>query len=237
VNLLLPHTGNFDILCINCGGLFAGVIPAHGTGRQPVIVHAYGTLRLVVGGKNVVVDVPPGASILDVLLAAARAYPGLDELMFDARGQVRADFPVFVNGRNPRLLPESIHQALGAQDVLSLFSPVSSGRMNVEVLRTPRPGTRRGTMKVHFFATLRDIAGGKTFEFPADGGITAGALLRAIIERFPAMERELLDEDGYLYGHVHFFVNGRDVQFLEENFSTKIQPGDVINVFPAVGGG
>jgi len=92
-------------------------------------------------------------------------------------------------------------------------------------------------MKVHFFATLRDIAGGKTVEIPVDHGVTAREVLEAVIAKFPAMRKELLHPDGRLYGHVHFFVNGRDIQFTEDDLETRIMPEDVINVFPAVGGG
>jgi molybdopterin synthase sulfur carrier subunit len=92
-------------------------------------------------------------------------------------------------------------------------------------------------MKVNFFATLRDIAGGKTVEIPVDHGVTARELLDAIIERFPPMKKELLNKDGRMYGHVHFFINGRDVQFMDDDFQTVIAAEDVINVFPAVGGG
>lgn len=92
-------------------------------------------------------------------------------------------------------------------------------------------------MKVNFFATLRDIAGGKTVEFDVAHGVTAQQLLDTIIERFPLMKKELLNEEGRMYGHVHFFINGRDVQFMDENFQTKIMQGDTVNVFPAVGGG
>jgi len=92
-------------------------------------------------------------------------------------------------------------------------------------------------MKVNFFATLRDIVGGKTVEFDLDHGISAQELLDTIIERYPPMKKELLDADGRMYGHVHFFINGRDVQFLDDEFQTKIMDGDVVNVFPAVGGG
>ena len=49
-------------------------------------------------------------------------------------------------------------------------------------------------MKVNFFATLRDIAGGKTVEFDLNHGATAQELLDAVIERFPRMKKELLDE-------------------------------------------
>jgi molybdopterin synthase sulfur carrier subunit len=92
-------------------------------------------------------------------------------------------------------------------------------------------------MKVNFYATLRDIAGSKTIDFPLEYGVSAQQVLDEIITRFPAMEKELLRQDGRLYGHVHFFINGRDVQFLPDDLETKIMPDDVITVFPAVGGG
>ena len=92
-------------------------------------------------------------------------------------------------------------------------------------------------MKVNFYATLREIAASKSVDIPLEYGVSAQEVLDAIITRFPAMEKELIHEDGRLYGHVHFFINGRDVQFLPEDLETKIMPDDVITVFPAVGGG
>ncbi|MBP7689366.1 MAG: MoaD family protein [Thermoflexales bacterium] len=92
-------------------------------------------------------------------------------------------------------------------------------------------------MKVHFFATLRPIVGGKTVEFDTDHGLTVQEMLGVMIARFPKLKAELLDETGKMHGHVHFFVNGRDAQFLENGIETRILPDDVVNVFPAVGGG
>ena len=92
-------------------------------------------------------------------------------------------------------------------------------------------------MKVHFFATLRPIVGGKTVDFEVDHGLTVQEMLNVMIERFPKLRDELLDENGKMYGHVHFFVNGRDAQFLENGIETRLRPDDVVNVFPAVGGG
>lgn len=92
-------------------------------------------------------------------------------------------------------------------------------------------------MKVHFFATLRPIVGGKTVEFDTEHGITVREMLDVMIARFPKLRTELLDETGKMHGHVHFFVNGRDAQFLTDGIETKIQPDDTVNVFPAVGGG
>jgi molybdopterin synthase sulfur carrier subunit len=92
-------------------------------------------------------------------------------------------------------------------------------------------------MKVHFFATLRDIVGGKTVDFDVDHGVTVQEMLMEMVTRYPKLRDELLDEQGKLYGHVHFFVKGRDAHFLIDGVKTKIMPDDVVNVFPAVGGG
>jgi len=92
-------------------------------------------------------------------------------------------------------------------------------------------------MKVNFYATLRDITGAKTIEFPLDHVATAKEVLDAIIARFPAMEKELFSAEGRLYGHVHFFINGRDVQFTDDDLHTRVYPEDELSVFPAVGGG
>jgi sulfur-carrier protein len=92
-------------------------------------------------------------------------------------------------------------------------------------------------MKVNFYATLRPIVGGKTVEFEADHDLTVQEALDLMIARFPKLRAELLDETGKMHGHVHFFVNGRDAQFLGDGIETRIMPDDVVNVFPAVGGG
>lgn len=92
-------------------------------------------------------------------------------------------------------------------------------------------------LQVNFYATLRQIVGGKTVIFDVAECITARELLALMIERFPALRTELLNENGDLYGHVHFFINGRDVPRLEEVMETQIGSEDTVNIFPAVGGG
>jgi molybdopterin synthase sulfur carrier subunit len=92
-------------------------------------------------------------------------------------------------------------------------------------------------MQVNYFATLREIVGGKSAEFGLPDGATVGQLIDVMVERYPGLRHELLDEHGKLYGHVHVFVNGRDVPYLENQTETVLQANDVINVFPAVGGG
>jgi molybdopterin synthase sulfur carrier subunit len=92
-------------------------------------------------------------------------------------------------------------------------------------------------MKVNFYATYRPIVGGKTIDFDVDHGLRVHQLVDAIITRFPAMRREMLDENGNLYSHVHIFVNGRDACYLDKGMDTVIQADDTLNIFPPVGGG
>lgn len=92
-------------------------------------------------------------------------------------------------------------------------------------------------MKINFFATLRQITGQKTVEFDLPEGLTAREVLDAVVARYPAMQRELLDENGDLHRHCHMFINGRGVPFLLDKMETVIKPGDTVNIFPAVGGG
>jgi molybdopterin synthase sulfur carrier subunit len=92
-------------------------------------------------------------------------------------------------------------------------------------------------MQVNFYATLRQIVGSKTIEVSLEEGETIRQLLDRILELYPLLRPQLLDEHGNLHGHVHIIVGGRDVQFLEDSLDTELKPGDMISVFPAVGGG
>lgn len=92
-------------------------------------------------------------------------------------------------------------------------------------------------MKVNFYATLRQVVGAKSVEFDLVAGATIAQLLEEMLHRYPDLRHELLDEQGQLYQHVHIFVNGRDVTFLEQGMETPLAERDAIGVFPAIGGG
>jgi molybdopterin converting factor small subunit len=98
-------------------------------------IKIFGTLRLLLGRKTVQLDLPAGTALEDVLRELARQFPPLRAELWDADGRLRPDLPLFLNGRNPRLLPRDQTAVLGPADELCLFSPVSSGRLNVAALR------------------------------------------------------------------------------------------------------
>jgi len=92
-------------------------------------------------------------------------------------------------------------------------------------------------MKINFYATLRQVVGGKTIELDLPTPVTVQHMLAALLVRFPGLRHELIAPDGALYPHVHVFINGRDVQYLADSLDTALGPADTVNIFPPVGGG
>jgi len=74
--------------------------------------------------------------------------------------------------------------------------------------------TPEAIMIVKFYSTLREIVGQKTVEFDLHENVTVRQLVDEVIRQYPSMKRELVDDEGNLYQHVHVIVNGRDVPFL-----------------------
>jgi len=92
-------------------------------------------------------------------------------------------------------------------------------------------------MKVNFYATLRSIVGQKTVEVDMLPQATARDLVDLIIQDYPALRKELLDEKNEFSRFMKFFINGRDAVYLADKMNTIIQPDDKVDIFPPVGGG
>jgi molybdopterin synthase sulfur carrier subunit len=92
-------------------------------------------------------------------------------------------------------------------------------------------------MDINFYATLRLITGKKTVSLEVEDGITVRQMLEKVFEVFPPLRKELMTSDNDLHGHVHVFVNGRDVPYLADVLETRITRADKLDIFPAVGGG
>ncbi len=92
-------------------------------------------------------------------------------------------------------------------------------------------------MQVNFYATLRAVVGGKSAEFALPAGSTVWDVIHAMIERYPGLGPELLDDQGRLYQHVHIFIQGRDAVHLDRGLDTPLAADETLGVFPAVGGG
>jgi molybdopterin synthase sulfur carrier subunit len=92
-------------------------------------------------------------------------------------------------------------------------------------------------MQINFYATLRPIVGQKTIDFDMPEIVTVAEVVEIVVTRFPPLRKELLNEDGDLYPHVHVFINGRDAPYLNNAMETVVKPSDKVDIFPAVAGG
>ena len=92
-------------------------------------------------------------------------------------------------------------------------------------------------MKVNFYATYRQLVGGKTVDIPTAKSVTVRQLIDEVIRCYPRLRAELLDDGGQLYRHVHVFVSGRDAPYLVEGLDTTLAEDDTVNIFPPVAGG
>jgi MoaD family protein len=100
-------------------------------------IRFYANLRKLIGQSSMDVTDSGIDTLRKLLNWLFDAYPDLRPLILDASAGIRQDVPIFVNGRNPRLNVDGIDMHLRHDDVISVFTPISSGKMNVEVLREP----------------------------------------------------------------------------------------------------
>lgn len=101
-------------------------------------VRFYANMRTVIGASHL--DVPDRRvdtfrKLVEFLVGT---YPETRPHLLDSNGDLRSDVPVYVDGRNPRLTPTGIDTPLEPDSIVSFFSPISSGKMNVEVMREPK---------------------------------------------------------------------------------------------------
>lgn len=95
----------------------------------------YANMRTTVGMASLEITDDGVNSFRKLTVLLVEKYPETAFHLLDARGDLRADVPVYVDGRNPRLSALGVDTPLQPDSVVSFFSPISSGKLNVEVLR------------------------------------------------------------------------------------------------------
>ena len=91
-------------------------------------------------------------------------------------------------------------------------------------------------MDVCFYATLRQIVGGKRVAFDLTGEVTVKDVIRAAEERFPALTPLLWAPDGSLSNYIKVFVDGREMRHLQ-GLETAVPADAQLDVFPPAAGG
>jgi len=100
----------------------------------------YANMRTVIGTSSLNVEDVEVDTFRKLMTFLIEKFPEAKFHLLDSNDDLRQDVPVYVDGRNPRLLSAGIDTTLKPDSIVSFFSPISSGRMNVEVLREPNFG-------------------------------------------------------------------------------------------------
>ncbi len=100
----------------------------------------YANMRTVIGAATLDVEDPRVDTFRKLIFFLVEQFPESRPYLLEPNGELRPDVPVYVNGRNPRLPAIGLDSSLKPDAIVSFFSPISSGRMNVEVLREPSFG-------------------------------------------------------------------------------------------------
>ena len=103
-------------------------------------VRFYANMRTVIGTSSLIVEDARVDTFNKLVAFLIEKFPEAKPHLLDANDNLRQDVPVYIDGRNPRLSSVGLDTPLKPESVVSFFSPISSGRMNVEVLREPNFG-------------------------------------------------------------------------------------------------
>jgi molybdopterin synthase sulfur carrier subunit len=94
--------------------------------RLPVDIRFYATLRPIVGGKMISLDLPNGSTARDVLVTVGKRYPEIDRLIWDANGGLGDYIKVFVDGREIRYL-QNLDTVVPPNAEVDVFPPAAGG--------------------------------------------------------------------------------------------------------------
>ncbi len=107
-------------------------------------VRFYANMRTIAGQEVFeITDVTGDKTLRNLLNILIAQFPHIQTYLFNSANELLPDVPIFVNGRNPRLESLGVDMPLEADAVISMFSPISSGKMNVEVMREPTFSERK----------------------------------------------------------------------------------------------
>ena len=102
---------------------------------MPLKLRFYANMRTTIGRATLEIADPSLDTFRKLVTFIVQEYPETSPHLLNTNGSLRPDVPVYVDGRNPRLTEIGLDTPLQADSEVSFFSPIASGKMNVEVLR------------------------------------------------------------------------------------------------------
>ncbi len=90
-------------------------------------VRVYATLRPIVGGKEADLAAGPGDTFRQMIDEMIVRWPGLQRELFDAKGELRSNIHIFLNGRDVRYLG-GLDMPIPDNADVCIFPPVGGGQ-------------------------------------------------------------------------------------------------------------
>jgi MoaD family protein len=90
-------------------------------------VRFYATLRDLVGGASIEVDLEPGSTVQQLIELLVAQSPPLREVLLDEDGQLHRYLKMFINGREVIYLEGQFQHLLKPTDRVDIFPPVGGG--------------------------------------------------------------------------------------------------------------
>ena len=90
-------------------------------------VNFYATLRSIVGGASVELDLKPGSNAQQLLELVVAQHPALHPALLDRNKCLRQHMKMFINGREVVYLEGQFEYVLQPTDTVDIFPPVGGG--------------------------------------------------------------------------------------------------------------
>ena len=94
--------------------------------------------------------------------------------------------------------------------------------------------TSSPTVSVRLPTVLRPQANGQSLVQQRGG--TVGQVVTELVQAYPGLRANLLDDQGNVRKFVNVYVNDEDIRFLSQ-LDTPVKEGDEVAILPAVAGG
>jgi MoaD family protein len=92
-------------------------------------------------------------------------------------------------------------------------------------------------MRVSFFATLREIVGGRDVDLSLPADATVRDLAEELARRWPELREHLFTDEGALSRRAAIYVDGRNVRWLPDAEATRLSEEQCVSVIPPAAGG
>ena len=90
-------------------------------------VNFYATLREIVGGASIEVDLEPGSSAQQLIERVVAQHPSLETALLDESKRLHEYLKMLINGREVVYLEEQFQHVLQPTDTVDIFPPVGGG--------------------------------------------------------------------------------------------------------------